>query len=530
MSKVSLIKSSTGSVSIKGNLNSLTKIGAEFFYPCATATDPTSATWRNNHAPSRYTFVPNVGIYTRGPIRNMTSMFEGNTTFNADISSWDVSYVRTMDRMFYGASSYNQNLGLWGVVHIETEPTDFSTGATSWQLPEPVWGFQTSYIYPLFDTYYGNPIEDNWITGNYRYIDGRGLATQQPLNSIGTYPGTYWPMIKSDRWATFNDAGVQYWDVSATTSMMGMFDQCSVFNQDISDWDVSNVTDMDLMFARAAAFNQDLSDWDVTNIPSEPDFFAWNATSWTLDKPIWGSAGWDGVYRTYSMVGEATDPTSETWRSSYAPNGYEFIPNVGIRSKGDLTRMDFMFKNNATFNADISSWDVSNVINMREAFNGCDMFDQDITGWDTSNVTSMYFMFRSADAFQQDIGSWDVSNVTNFGSMFQAMPFNSDITGWDVSSGTNFSAMFWGNDAFDRDISGWDVSSATNMSEMFEGAVVFNQNIGSWNVSNVTNMYQMFRNDRDFNQDLSGWNVSNVTNATEFDQGAINWTLPKPSF
>lgn len=530
MSKVSLIKSSTGNVSIKGDLNSFNKIGGEYFYPCATATDPTSTTWRNNYAPTRYSFVPNVGIYTRGPIRNMTSMFEGNTTFNADISSWDVSRVWTMDRMFYGASTFNQNLGLWDVDHIEAEPTDFSTGATSWQLPEPVWGFQTSYFYPLFGTYASNPIDERWFTGSYRYIEGKGIASQQPINGPGSHPFTVISLVTFANRSSFNDAGLVHWDLSGTTNLVYAFFNTTAFNQDISGWDVSNVTNMISTFYAASSFNQDLSSWDVTNISAEPLYFSTAATSWTLDKPYWGTAGWDGNYRTYSMVGEATDPTNTSWRSTYAPNGYEFIPNVGIRSKGDLTRMDFMFKNNATFNADISSWDVSNVVNMREAFNGCDMFDQDITGWDTSKVTSMYFMFRSADAFQQEIGSWDVSNVTDFGSMFQAMPFNSDITGWDVSSGTRFSAMFWGNDAFDRDIGGWDVSSATNMKEMFDNAVVFNQDISGWDVSNATNMQEMFKNAARFNQDLSGWNVSNVTNSTDFSTGANSWTLPKPSF
>ena len=563
MSKVSLIKSSTGSVSIKGDLNSFNIIGGEYFYPCATATDPTSTTWRNNYAPTRYSFVPNVGIYTRGPIRNMTSMFEGNTSFNEDISGWDTSHVLSMKRMFFGATSFNQDLKMLKVKQIGEVPTDFATNASSWTLPQPSWGIEANYFYAatvdvqtnfkgsFFSTnfgsnYYVHPnvgiVTTDKLTNMYdilhintRFTFNDASIGQWDTSSVTTFEETFVNARSFNQdisgWDTssattmrrmFYDArafnqDISGWDTSSVTSMEWMFRNGSydpavnyAFNQDIGSWDTSNVTNMDRLFENAVNFNQDLTEWDVSLIPSEPTMFSYRSPLTADNKPIWGTAGWDGVYRTYSMVGEATDPTNATWRGVYAPSGYEFIPNVGFRSKSDLTRMDFMFKNNATFNADISSWDVSNVTNMREAFNGCDMFDQDITGWDTSKVTSMYFMFRSADAFQQDIGSWDVSNVTNFGSMFQAMPFNSDITGWDVSSGTNFSAMFWGNDAFDRDISGWDVSSATNMSEMFEGAVVFNQNIGSWNVSNVTNMYQMFRNAISFDQDLSDWDVSSI--------------------
>ena len=39
-------------------------------------------------------------------------------------------------------------------------------------------------------------------------------------------------------------------------------------------------------------------------------------------------------------------------------------------------------------------------------------FNGDISSWDTSNVTDMKGMFSGATAFNQDIGSWDTSNVT----------------------------------------------------------------------------------------------------------------------
>ena len=46
----------------------------------------------------------------------------------------------------------------------------------------------------------------------------------------------------------------------------GMFDNCSVFNSDLSSWDVSNVTDMNEMFAFCGVFNRDLSSWDVSKV------------------------------------------------------------------------------------------------------------------------------------------------------------------------------------------------------------------------------------------------------------------------
>jgi surface protein len=76
---------------------------------------------------------------------------------------------------------------------------------------------------------------------------------------------------------------------SSITNMYGMFAQDTAFNQDISSWDVSSVTNMELMFNNATAFNQDLSDWCVSLINSEPTDFDTGATSWVLDRPVWGT-------------------------------------------------------------------------------------------------------------------------------------------------------------------------------------------------------------------------------------------------
>ena len=51
--------------------------------------------------------------------------------------------------------------------------------------------------------------------------------------------------------------------------------------------------------------------------------------------------------------------------------------------------MSDLFKNNSTFNQNISSWDVSSVTNMGSMFDGAEAFNQPIGDWDVSNVTDM---------------------------------------------------------------------------------------------------------------------------------------------
>lgn len=210
----------------------------------------------------------------------------------------------------------------------------------------------------------------------------------------------------------------------------------------------------------------------------------------------------------------------------------------------------------ATFNEDLSAWDVSNVTTTYRMFFGASSFNQDLSGWDMSSATSLHMMFDSATDFNQPIGSWDVSNVTDmhrtfrlsgfnqdlsqwqtgqvrdFFGMFYASGFNGPIGNWDVSSAVTLSYMFRESDfnqpisdwnvsnvqsmtgtfqgsPFNQPIGNWDVSSVTKMEHTFQSSA-FNQPIGDWDVSNVTRFKKMFYGCDDFNQDLSGWNVSSA--------------------
>lgn len=51
-------------------------------------------------------------------VTNMTSMFRSANSFDQNISDWDVSNVTTMEYMFYGATSFNQNLSGWATDNV----------------------------------------------------------------------------------------------------------------------------------------------------------------------------------------------------------------------------------------------------------------------------------------------------------------------------------------------------------------------------------------------------------------------------
>ena len=56
-----------------------------------------------------------------------------------------------------------------------------------------------------------------------------------------------------------------------------------------------------------------------------------------------------------------------------------------------------MFYNCPKFNSDLSRWNVSNVMNMSNMFDGCTRFNCDLSGWDTSSAVYMDDMLKDTD-------------------------------------------------------------------------------------------------------------------------------------
>jgi surface protein len=85
-------------------------------------------------------FNQNIGSWNVSSVTNMFAMLAGTSFFNQDISGWDTSLVTDMLGMFAGASSFNQDLSGWCVTLIPSKPSNFDLNASSWILPQPVWG------------------------------------------------------------------------------------------------------------------------------------------------------------------------------------------------------------------------------------------------------------------------------------------------------------------------------------------------------------------------------------------------------
>ena len=112
--------------------------------------------------------------------------------------------------------------------------------------------------------------------------------------------------------------------------------------------------------------------------------------------------------------------------------------------------IDLWFSNQTQARAGYShirNWDVSAVTYMRELFGedrneDAATFNEDLSRWNVGNVKDMYRMFHFAADFNQDIGDWDTKNVTTMDGMFYgAESFNQDISAWNVSKVTASAAF-----------------------------------------------------------------------------------------
>jgi|GEM_PF-5705401 len=428
---------------------------------------------------------------TSAGVTNMNNMFRDASSFNHDISNWDVSNVIDMNSIFLVASSFNQDISSWDVANVNNmymmfnRASSFDQDISSWDVSN------VTNMAAMF----------SYVSSFNQDIGGWDVSNVTNMGSMFSNASSFNQDISS-------------WDVSGVTRMPGMFSDATSFNQDIGGWDVGNVTNMTSMYKGASSFNYCIGDWDVGNVTSMSGMFA-GATSFNHDIGDW-------------HVSNVTD-----MRDMF--NGASlFNQDIGDWDVSNVTTMYWMFRNASAFNQDIGDWDVSNVTTMYRMFQNASLFNHDIGDWDVSNVTDMRDMFNNATSFNQDIGDWDVSKVNSMWGMFNvATSFDQDIGDWDVSNVTNMARMFDNATSFNQDIGDWDVSNVNNMFWMFKGASSFNQDISDWDVSNVENfndfLYDIELSTEYYNKLLIQWSYLDLEENINFNGGSSKYDLGLPA-
>jgi hypothetical protein len=200
-------------------------------------------------------------------------MFWEASSFNQDISNWNVSSGYEFGRMFSKALAFNQPIGAWNMGSAEFTPLMFDSALvfnqdlSTWDMSNVINTHAMLRNAHSFD----QPLEQ-WDVSNVKdmsFMFHKAYTFNQPLNS---------------------------WDVSRVNDMTDMFSHMS-FNQDISNWLVANVSSMDYMFVENSAFSQNLSDWCVDVFANEPEGFGFSAEGLA---PNWGNCS--DLYENDNLV------------------------------------------------------------------------------------------------------------------------------------------------------------------------------------------------------------------------------------
>lgn len=316
------------------------------------------------------TDAPNLSLVT-----NMRDMFRDASSFNGDISSWDVSNVIDMGGVFRDASSFNGDISNWDVSNA------------------------TNMVYMFFGASAFNQDLNNW-----------------DVSSVTAMAGLF-------KDASAFNGRISNWDVNKVTNMAEMFSGAMSFNQDINEkitfnvrrWNVRNVTSMKDMFKGAISFNRDIRQWGVNNVINMSGMFS-GATSFNQDIGRW-------------------DVSNVVYMSNMFSGATAFNQDIGSWVVRNVTSMGGMFSGASSFNQNLNSWSVFNVTNMNEMFSRAISFNQDLSRWQLSNVIYMKNMFFGATAFDQNLGSWQIRNAQDLNGMFDSTNvstanYDATLIGW----------------------------------------------------------------------------------------------------
>ena len=248
------------------------------------------------------TDVPNLSGVT-----SMHKMFLRASSFDGDLSGWDVSTVTDMSRAFRDASSFDGDISGWNVSSV-TDMSSMFELATSFNGDLSTW--DVSSVTDMAHMFYGaNTFDGNISTWDVSSVTDMGNMFRNAASFDGDL-GNWNVSAVADMSRMFRGTssfGVDLsgWDVSRVTTMYGMFQGASSFNGDISTWDVSSVTNMDLMFNGARSFEQNLGNWYVTLGDAEIEYDdATRRITTILPQNAWLE---DNHSIAYSVDGDADD-------------------------------------------------------------------------------------------------------------------------------------------------------------------------------------------------------------------------------
>ena len=269
--------------------------------------------------------------------------FADASSFNADLSNWDVSQA-IVGGPFHSNAYYYEDMFGYNYDRAETrggigvgrndDPSGTATPIFCNHLPDGLPGYNARYA---------------CTTPPGVFIDGASLKAA--VADVTTAEATHGP--------------ISGWDVSQVDDMNALFQNKGSFNADISKWDVASVTNMFGTFNGADAFNRPLV-WDTSSVETLTDTF-WGAGAFN-QQLVWDTSSVEAMQYAFLDARAFNQPLA--WDTS------------------KVTNMEGTLANAEAFDQPLD-WDTSKVTTFKKMLEGAEAFDRDLSKWDiTGGVLS----------------------------------------------------------------------------------------------------------------------------------------------
>ncbi|MEM9424538.1 MAG: BspA family leucine-rich repeat surface protein, partial [Spirochaetota bacterium] len=480
-------------------------------------------------------------------VEDTSYMFEGATSFNQNLSAWNLAEEAKRKDMFNGSPILKEKAKLPRVGNQEIDPLEkpstLEAGKVQTTAMELTWSsVKGAADYRLYySTKKGFGLMDTGVTARHFSTAGPFQLALEGLASGTLY---YFKLVATGEkyWSSPVSELAQRTKLAVPQGFRASVPAQNAHEQIQLTWTaVAGAASYTVYYSKDAGDLNDLSAFDAGSDPKTKGKKA-GITATTAN--IAGLEGW--AHYSFRLVAVAKEgahlnsllgsPIAYKVAKIRPATKAKLVEAIKVLYKGygtlatDTTVKDDDTKEGAT--ASLATIDTGLIPDMSYLFKGKEHFNGDISGWDTRKVTTMKQMFggsttsgdgadqkvnfHGAKAFNQDIGGWDVREVTDMSGMFMdAVKFNNGgspaINNWKTLKVTDMSGMFLQASGFDQPIGGWDVGKVTTMGAMFFQAAAFNRPIGSWTVAQVTNMSTMFYAAKVFNQPIGTWDVSGIT-------------------
>ena len=538
-----------------------------------------------------------VGVDNTSPLSDsdrLSIFFAANA--GRDITTCDVSQMTTLEQVFYGISSFNQDVSGWDVRNVQ----NFSYAFARTSFNQDISGWRTDSATNISYMFWQSPFNQNVDTKTV------GGTVRWDVSNVTNIMRAF-----SD--SSFNHS-LNNWDVASVTMMNGTFSDNTVFNSDISSWDVTSVTDMGYMFYGATSFNSDITGWApdsslsyMANIFDGASAFDQNLGSWDIrnvfnmtnifNNTALSTANYDSILNGWNQLPSLRNSvtTFNAGTTKYSPAGvlarsniistYNWTitdggctvnpctdgtdPTLSSSTPADgATGVAIDANIVLTFDEAVDA-ETGNIVIKKTSDNSVvetiAITSGQVTGSGTTTITvnpsnlmvsnTGYYVTIDATAFDDSwsnsyagISSATTLNFTtvtnscvlggasmstqltnsNKAALITSATNGDDITGCDVSGITDFSNMFKNLTSFNQNISGWTTTAATNMSGMFEGATSFNKSLANWNVASVTNMTDMLKGTAitvaNYDAILNGWSQISLQSNVTFGAGTLQYS------